>query len=114
VESDYVFVVENLLTNELKAAHATRLRLYQDKDLHVTAELAQAAEHNNHELYVVSKILDTRYNEQEMFHELLVTWRGSSVGEATWEPYSVMAVDVPEMVAKFMECQDDTDMVRKM
>jgi hypothetical protein len=27
VESDYVFVVDNLLTKELKAAHATRLRL---------------------------------------------------------------------------------------
>jgi hypothetical protein len=26
VKSDYVFVVENLLTNELKAAHATSLR----------------------------------------------------------------------------------------
>jgi hypothetical protein len=26
VESDYVFVVENLLTKDLKAAHATRLR----------------------------------------------------------------------------------------
>jgi hypothetical protein len=30
VESDYVFVVENLLTKELKAANATRLRFYQD------------------------------------------------------------------------------------
>jgi hypothetical protein len=28
VESDYVFVVENLLTKELKATHATRLRFY--------------------------------------------------------------------------------------
>jgi hypothetical protein len=45
VESDYVFVVENLLTKELKAAHATRLRFYKDKKLNVTAELAQAAEH---------------------------------------------------------------------
>jgi hypothetical protein len=77
VESDYVFVVENLLTEELKAAHATRLRFY--KDLNVTAELAQAAEHNDHQLYVVSKILDARYNEQEMFHELLVAWRGFPV-----------------------------------
>jgi hypothetical protein len=67
VESEYVFVVENLLTNELKAAHATRLRFYKDKDLNVTAELAQADEHNDHQLYVVSKILDARYNEQEMF-----------------------------------------------
>jgi Chromo (CHRromatin Organisation MOdifier) domain len=107
IESDYVFVVENLLTKELKAAHATRLRLYKDKELNVSAELAQAAEHNDHQLRVVSKILDARYNEQEMFHELLVAWRGFPVGEATWEPYSVMVVDVPDMVAKFMESHED-------
>jgi hypothetical protein len=71
-ESDYVLVVENQLTKELKATHARRLRFYKDNELNVTAELAQAAEHNDHKLYVVSKILDARYNEQEMFHELLV------------------------------------------
>jgi hypothetical protein len=71
VESDYVFVVENLLTKELKTAQATRLQLYQDKELEVTAELAQDTEHNDHQLYVVSKILGARYNEQEIFHELL-------------------------------------------
>jgi hypothetical protein len=70
VESDYVFFVENLLTKDLEAAHATRLRIYMDKELNVSAELAQAAEHNYHQLYVVSKILDARYNEKEMFHEL--------------------------------------------
>jgi Chromo (CHRromatin Organisation MOdifier) domain len=114
VEFDYVFVVENLLTKEVKAAHATRLRFYKDKELNITAELAQAAEHNGHQLYVVSKILDARYNEQEMFHELLVAWRGFPVGEATWEPYSVMAVDVPDMVAKFLESHEDIDAVREM
>jgi hypothetical protein len=61
VESDYVFVVENLLTKELKAARATRLRFYKDKELNVTVELAQDAEHNYHQLYVVSKILYARY-----------------------------------------------------
>jgi hypothetical protein len=86
VESDYEFVVENLLTEELKAAPATRLRFYKDKELNATAELAHAAEHNDHQLYVVSKILDARYNEQEMLHEFLVAWRGLPVGEATWEP----------------------------
>jgi hypothetical protein len=79
VESDYVFVVKNLLAKEFKAAHATRLRFDKDKELNVTAELAQAAEHNDHQLYVVSKILDARYNEQETFHELLVAWRGFPV-----------------------------------
>jgi hypothetical protein len=38
VESDCVFVVENLLTKELKAAHATRLRFYKDKELNVFCE----------------------------------------------------------------------------
>jgi Chromo (CHRromatin Organisation MOdifier) domain len=90
------------------------LRFYKDKELNVTAELAQAAEHNDHQIYVVSKILDARYNEQEMFHELLVAWCGFVFGEATWEPYSVMAVDVPEMVAKFMESHEDIDAVREM
>jgi hypothetical protein len=86
VKSDYVFVLENLLTKELKAAQATRLRFNKAKELNVTAELAQAAEHNDHQLYVVSIILDARYNEQEMFHEFLVAWRGYPVGEATWKP----------------------------
>jgi hypothetical protein len=114
VESDYVFVIENPLTKELKAAHATRLRFYMNKALNITAELAQAAEHNDHRLYIVSKILDARYNEQEIFHELLVAWRGFSVGEATWKPYSVMAVDVPYMVAEFMKSHKDIDAVHKM
>jgi hypothetical protein len=114
VESDYVFVVENLLTKELKAAHATRLGFYKDKEINVTTELAQAAEHNDHKLYVLLKILDARYNEQEMFHELLVAWRGFPVGETTWEPYSVMAVDVLHMVANFVESHEDIDAVREM
>jgi hypothetical protein len=42
-----------------------------------------------------------------MFHELLVAWPDFFVGEASWEPYSVMAVDVPDMVAKFMESRED-------
>jgi hypothetical protein len=41
--------------------------------------------HNDHQLYVVSKILGGRYNEYEMFLELLVAWRGFPVGKATWE-----------------------------
>jgi hypothetical protein len=49
-----------------------------------------------------------------MYHELFAAWRCFPAGEANWEPLSVLAVDVPEMVAKVMECQDYTDMVRKM
>jgi hypothetical protein len=62
----------------------------------------------------MSKVLSARCNGQEMFNELLVAWRGFPVGEATWEPYFVMAVDVPEIVTKFMESHDDSDMVSEM
>jgi hypothetical protein len=62
----------------------------------------------------VSKILDARYNEQAMFHELLVAWRDSSVGGDTWEPYTVITVDVADMVATFMESHEDIDAVREM
>jgi hypothetical protein len=41
-------------------------------------------------------------------------WRGFIVGEATWEPYSVMAVDVLEMMTKVIESHNDPDMVSKM
>jgi hypothetical protein len=114
VESDYVSVVENLLTKELKAAHATRLTFYKENERNVTAELSKAAEHNYHHLYVVSKILDARCNLQDICHELLVAWRGFPVGEATWKPFSVMAVVVPDMVTKFMESHEDIDTMRKM
>jgi hypothetical protein len=59
----------------------------------------------------VLKILGACYYEQDMLHE---SWRGLSVGEATWESYSVMAMDVQEMVTKFMESHDDPDMVSEM
>jgi hypothetical protein len=49
-----------------------------------------------------------------MFHDLLVAWRGFPVGEATWEPYSVMVADVPDMVAKFMESHEDIGAEREM
>jgi hypothetical protein len=42
-----------------------------------------------------------------------VAWRDFLVGEATWEPYSVMAVNVSEM-KKFVGYHDDQNMVSKM
>jgi hypothetical protein len=36
------------------------------------------------------------------------------VKEATWKPQSVMAMDVPDMVAKFMDPHEDIDAVREM
>jgi hypothetical protein len=37
-----------------------------------------------------------------LFASLFVAWRGFPFREATWELYSVLTVDVPEIVAKFV------------
>jgi uncharacterized protein YhfF len=60
VESELVFVVENLATKDVKAVHANFMRFYKDKSLNVTEELEQAAEHNEHQRFVVSNLLDLR------------------------------------------------------
>jgi hypothetical protein len=77
-------------------------------------ELAEAAKYNDHVLYVFSIILGVGYNEQEIFHALLVSWRGYMVGKGTWKQYSFMAVAVPQMVTKFMETHDNPDMISKI
>jgi hypothetical protein len=61
VESDYVFILENLFAKELKSGHSTHLRFCQDIEINVTAELAPAADNNYHQLYVLSTILGARY-----------------------------------------------------
>jgi hypothetical protein len=107
-------IVDITITTQLVRAaeqHATRLQFYQDKELNVTAKLIKAVNHNNHELFLVSRIIGASYNEQHMFHELLVAWPRFSVCRATWEQYSVMAVDVSEMMTKFLESHNDPDIV---
>jgi hypothetical protein len=62
----------------------------------------------------VSEILGARYNELDMIHELLVVWRDFPVGENIWESYTIMAVDVLEMVTKITESHHNPDMVSKI
>jgi hypothetical protein len=93
-----------MTAKDVKAAKATRMRFYKDKTLNVTEELERAAEHNDHQLYVVSKILKLCYNDEEMRHEELISWRGL---DTEWEPCGVMAADVQEMMRKFLDsCKD--------
>jgi Chromo (CHRromatin Organisation MOdifier) domain len=111
VESELVFLLDNITTKDIRAAHATRMRFYQDKSLNVTEELQQAAEHNDDQLFVVSKLLDLRYNDEDMTYEVLVAWRGFPLSDAGWEPHDVMAIDVPEMMRNFSNEHSDKELV---
>jgi hypothetical protein len=94
--------------------HANFMRFYKDKSLNVTEELEQAAEHNEHQRFVVSTLLDLRYNDEEMRYKIQVAWRGFPVADANWQPYDVMAVDVPEMMRKFLDVHNDKEMVAQV
>jgi hypothetical protein len=73
VESELLYVVENLITKDVKAVHARFMQIYKEKSLSVTKEREQATQHNDeHQLLVVSKILDLRHNDEKMRHEVQV------------------------------------------
>jgi hypothetical protein len=99
VEPDYVFVVDNMLKKEFKAAHVTRLRFKYIRISNSTS-LQRWPRTSSITSTNVRRVEDTwrAYNEQDMFNELFVAWRGFPVGEATWELYSAMAVDVRDGV----------------
>jgi hypothetical protein len=86
VESELVYGFENLTTKAVKAVHANFMRFYKDKSLNVPEELEHAAEHNEHQRFVVSNLLDLRYNDEEMRYEVQVAWRGFPVADADWQP----------------------------
>jgi hypothetical protein len=49
-----------------------------------------------------------------MRYEVQVAWRGFPVADADWQPYDVMAVDVPEMMSKFLDVHNDKEMVAQV
>jgi hypothetical protein len=62
----------------------------------------------------VSNLLDLRYNDEEMRYEVQVAWLGFPVADADWQPSDVMAVDVPEMMRKFLDVLNDKKMVAQV
>jgi hypothetical protein len=56
---------KNLTTKDVKAVRTNFMRFYKDRSLNLTEELEQAAEHNKHQQFVVSNLLDLRYYEKK-------------------------------------------------
>ncbi|OWZ22641.1 Chromodomain protein [Phytophthora megakarya] len=92
--SSWIFMVENLLSGDERDVHASRLKFYSDDTLDVTEDLLSHIDHNS-EGHVVSGLLDTRYSEADKRFENLVTWRGLSKAEDSWEPATTLLEDVP-------------------
>jgi hypothetical protein len=111
--SDWIFEIKNLVTNQVKECHASRLKFYADHSLNVDQELLDHVAHNG-EGHVVEKIVDCRYSAPMKRYEVLVHWRGLDSIEDSWEPAAVLLEDVPQVMQRYVKAHADHPVVMKM
>jgi transposase InsO family protein len=98
--SPWIYVIKNLVTGEEREAHASRLKFYADDSLELTGEFMSMVAHNS-EGHVVSELKSFRFNKPKAQYEFLVSWRGLSEAEDSWEPAQNLYEDVPTLVKQF-------------
>ena len=89
--SDYVFEVEDMITGVVTPEHATRLHLYSDASLDVSAELLTHIAHAN-QGYDLKALTDLRYDQETKSFQALVSWLGFDELDNTWEPLDTLYV----------------------
>ena len=101
-KSEYIFLVEHLLTCEKEEAHGRRLKFFRNKDYRVTEELKEHLSYQQNELLVIERFDNIRRNHGNI--ELEVKWRGFTDEETDWVAYSTLTEDVLVLVK---ECLAD-------
>ena len=107
-----MYSVKNLITQDERVAHATRLKFYADKDLNVTSDFLAQVAHNS-EGFEVEALEDVRYVPATQSYEIWVKWRGLQSIENSWEPASVLYEDVPVLFKRFCR-SSKIPMVKKL
>jgi hypothetical protein len=113
VSSDWIFEIKNLVTQELKEVHASRLKFYMDSELNITGDFLDMVAHNS-EGHVVEHLMGHRYDKASKQYELLIKWRGLDKEESTWESVSHLLQDIPAAVKRYMKSKIRDPFVRKM
>ena len=98
--SPYVFRVKSLVDSSERDVHASRLQYYADSSLLVTRELKDHVSKQGLILNV-EKFSDHRLLADGTY-EILVHWKGFEDMEASWEPLTVIAADVPRLVDSYL------------
>ncbi len=98
--SNYIFVIEDLLTGEREEAHGRRLRFFRNSSFNVTEELRHHLAYQKGELLIVEEFTGIRRKGTEF--ELRVKWRGFPEDESDWTSLSTLQEDVPDMVRDYI------------
>lgn len=100
--SDYVFVIEHLTTRRQYKVHASRLKFYHDKSLAITTDLEEHVDTQGF-LFDVDALKDFHWNTEIKQWEFRVSWKGFEESEDTWEPFTVLLKDIPQMLHDFLK-----------
>ena len=100
VLSNWTYRVESLITGRTYDRHANMLKHYSDSNLKLTQSLLSIVGHDD-AVYLVSKILQWRWQPESQEVQLLIQWEG--LPEPSWEPLATMAVDVRQRVQRFCD-----------
>lgn len=99
-ENHFIFEVENIIDGSKKWVHGDRVRFYADRSLNVTEEIRLQFAHDA-ERYQVEQLKDCRRNPVTHELEILVSWKGFSEHDDSWEPLKSLYEDVRTLIDVF-------------
>jgi len=102
--SNYVYVIQHLLTQTLKTVHVEKMLLYSGKEFPNLKDLKEHLLFHKKDVYEVDEILDVTQSDDQKY--VLVKWLGFENDEATWEPFDIIYQDVPSLVDKFLSTKE--------
>ena len=107
--NEWVYVVEDVVTNKRKSVHVQRMRLFAEESFEVTEDIRTQAAYDDQTH--VESLVDWRETDDELL-ELRVRWLGFTPAEDTWEPVEQLHEDQPVIVKRFpRRIQRECDLV---
>ncbi len=99
--NEYVYEVEDIITNKKWKTHVVRMRQYHDPSLTITTEMRNHLALTGNTM-AVEALNDVRRSPSSNDLEIQVQWLGFEANEATWENAQHITEDVPKMVQQLL------------
>ena len=101
-KSDYVYVIQDLVSGRQTDAHVTRLSFYSNSQLNVTGDLIDLISRQGME-YDIYELSDLKWDEETKTFAIRTSWLGFQDQEDTWEPFQSLLDQIPLMLLKFID-----------
>ena len=100
-DKEHVYVVQHLVTAELRDVHVARMQFYADDQLEITGELLKVFQQlENQGEYHIRSISAAKQAASGDEFVAKVAWERQEKAESTWEPVSCVLHDSPAVLRK--------------